>query len=136
MPPEWSDTTNAPPAGGMLSRFRTSARYHRLTSGPTAFLICSVNAGSHLRVSRLSATAPVMPFMVRPQALPLLFLLSVIDCRSDANLKPHWVCDIYYSQFRRMLYSFAADQPRIGGRCPKRFLSLGFGLVGSQTVRR
>src|SRR5271168_195380 len=60
MPPEWLDTSSAPPAGGMFSTFRTSARNHRLITGPTAFAICLVNAGSHLAISRLSAVSPFM----------------------------------------------------------------------------
>src|ERR1700730_5648987 len=97
MPPEWLETTSAPPAGGMFSTFRTSARNHRLITGPTAFAICLVNAGSHLAISCLSA---VWPFMV-PRSLSVSLLH-----RRDAGL-PTWTprrYDIRYSQFTRMSY--------------------------------
>ena len=55
MPPEWFDTMSAPPAAGMDSRPRTSARKYRLMTGPTQFAICRVNPGSHLATSGLSA---------------------------------------------------------------------------------
>src|SRR5947207_3030873 len=37
MPPEWFDTTSAPPAFGIDSSPRTSARKYRLMTGPTQF---------------------------------------------------------------------------------------------------
>ena len=60
MPPEWFDTTSAPPAAGMDSRSRTSARKYRLMAGPTQFAICLVNPGSHLATSGLSAPLLLM----------------------------------------------------------------------------
>src|SRR5215208_7216858 len=61
MPPEWFDTTSAPPAFGSDSRPRTSARKYRLMIGPTALAICRVNPGSHLAVSGLSTPLLLMP---------------------------------------------------------------------------
>jgi len=53
MPPEWFDTTSAPPSG-KASKPRTSDRNHPLMIGPTAFFTFSVNFGSHLAISGLS----------------------------------------------------------------------------------
>src|ERR1700739_4134061 len=60
-PPEWLCTTNAPPAGGKDCKPRTSARNHRLTIGPTTFVKSSLKAGSHLAISELPISLPLMP---------------------------------------------------------------------------
>jgi hypothetical protein len=65
MPPEWFETTSAPPAFGIDSRPRTSARKYRLMIGPTQLAICRVNPGSHLAVSGLAA--PLLPM---PRSVP------------------------------------------------------------------
>ena len=51
-PPEWFDTSNAPPADGKDSQPRTSARDHRFTSGVITLITRLVKAGSHLAISR------------------------------------------------------------------------------------
>src|ERR1700710_2488265 len=68
MPPEWFDTTRAPPTAGMLSTFRTSARCHSLIAGATLSTTCLQNAGSHLAVSRSLAATSFMfsPIFVSP----------------------------------------------------------------------
>lgn len=63
MPPEWFDTTSAPPAaGGMLSSPpRTSGgRNHRFRTGETAPITLAVNDGSHFVVSSWPASSPLM----------------------------------------------------------------------------
>src|SRR5271163_3325874 len=60
MPPEWLDTTSAPPDDGTLSRLCTSARWYCLINGPMVFATCLVNAGSHWAVSRFSERLPAI----------------------------------------------------------------------------
>src|ERR1700748_2594006 len=102
MPPEWLDTTKAPPAGGMFGRPRTSARYHRLTTGATTLRSCLVNEGSHLAISGPSA------------AVSLIFP-AVVEAFFDLR--------IWYSRFLRMSYPHFAVPTHAGGRWPRRSLS-------------
>ena len=62
IPPEWFDTTNAPPADGKDSKPRTSARNHRFTTGVITLITRLVKAGSHLAISVVSTSLPLTAF--------------------------------------------------------------------------
>lgn len=55
-PPEWLDTTKAPPTDGKDSKPRTCARNHRVTTGVITLIIRLVKAGSHLAISGFSVS--------------------------------------------------------------------------------
>ena len=61
-PPEWFDTTNAPPADGKDSKPRTSARDHRFTTGVITVITRLVKAGSHVAISVVSISLPLRAF--------------------------------------------------------------------------
>src|ERR1700734_2931192 len=114
MPPEWLDTTSAPPDDGTLSMLRTSARWYCLINGPTVFATCLVNSGSHLAVSRFFGAFA----MCEPSRLPInvsSMLLSFLENVISVYCGP-------ISDWETM-----AEKVLVTG---------GFGLVGSQTVRR
>ncbi|CAA0118346.1 Uncharacterised protein [Mycolicibacterium vanbaalenii] len=55
MPPEWFETSSAPPEAGIESGPRTSARKYRLISGPTRHVMLRVNSASHSAISARSS---------------------------------------------------------------------------------
>src|SRR6516225_10041504 len=98
MPPEWLDTTSAPPVDGTLSTFRTSARCHRLIIGPAVSITCFVNAGSHLAISWVSDAASLMPLMLPVVLEPLI--AGVMPTHRGL----YTYRDIWYSLFWRTPY--------------------------------
>ena len=94
MPPEWLDTTSAPP-DGKCSRPRTSERKYRLRNGRSTPITRSVRPGSHLVSSDGSisvvATRPpvelerVLVFMVPSRRMAHRPVASITRVSEDAN---------------------------------------------------
>src|ERR1700744_3581326 len=120
MPPEWLDTTSAPPDDGRLSRLRTSARWYCLISGPMVFATCLVNAGSHWTVSRFAGAPEPLPAILDPSRFPLVLV-------GQRLRETHYPWDSVRWEHATLIFGechirlLRADQN--WGRWPRRFLS-------------
>src|ERR1700761_4003633 len=122
IPPEWLDTTSAPPAAGMFSMVRTSARCHRLISGPTVSATCLVNEGSHFAVSGSSRVSSVM--------VPRSSLIGS-TARDDTDRDGELPADMLLSFFENPIFICGGREMTETG-----LVTGAFGLVGAQAGRR